>query len=617
MLPGVGWVKFVHNDKKCSTGWMNSKPLANSVIIENVMTVHKNQLQYDTAVRDFRRARKAASMQQLIAKLQGKSTDLLAYEDVCRHIDASDSQDKGVQEIPLDAIVGSVGRFKDFTRDFLPKNDSDEERWAGVKTAVMDMKGMPPIDVYKTDDVYFVIDGNHRVSVARQLGATTITAHVVEIKTRIPIAPEDDASELLCKARYADFLQETGLDKLRPNADLFLTFCGKFGVLHEQIKAYRQTVEQRVNHPVTDEEAVTRWYDEVYRPVLRVIREQGIMRNFPRLTEADMYVLVSERREELVEKLGWHVDLETAAPEVAEEEKEKQRNIFSRVSDRLRDALIPPELEDGPPPGEWRKMQEVRRRDVLFSDYLVSLPGRDSDWHMLDIAIKSAKRDNDRLLGLHVVPEKRQVNSAKVQAIRAEFSRRCEAAGLVGEFAVEVGNAVDVIVRRAVWADLVVVSLKHPPGGQPLERLGNRFNRLIQQCPRPILAVPEWAEPQTDRMMLGYDGSPKAKEALFVATYLAARWPKEVTVVTVETEHTPAETLQEAQAYLEKHGIHNARYILKQKPIAEAILDTAVEYNVNFLIIGGYGFRPVMQVVLGSSVDRILREFRHPILICR
>ncbi|NKQ34199.1 MAG: universal stress protein [Chloroflexi bacterium] len=581
------------------------------------MTANRNQLTYDTAVRDFRRARKAAAMQQLMAKLQGKSADLLAYDDVCQHVDASDSQDKGVQEIPLDAIVGSVGRFKDFTRDFLPKNDSDEERWAGVKTAVMDMKGMPPIDVYKTDDVYFVIDGNHRVSIARQLGAKTITAHVIEIKTRIPITPEDDANELLCKARYADFLEETSLDKLRPDANLYLTFCGKFRVLQEQIARYRQTVEQRVNRPVTDEEAVTRWYDEVYLPVLRIIREQGIMRNFPRLTEADMYILVSERQEELVERLGWHVDLETAAPEITEQVKEKRRNIFSRVGGRLRDALIPPDFEDGPPPGEWRKMQEVRHRDVLFSDYLVSLPGRDSDWHMLDIAIKSAKRDNDRLLGLHVVADKSQVNSAKVQAIREGFSRRCEAAGLVGEFAVEVGNVVDVIVRRAVWADLVVVSLKHPPGGQPLERLGNRFNRLIQQCPRSILAVPEWAEPGTDRMMLGYDGSPKAKEALFVATYLASRWPKDVTVVTVETEHTPAETLQEARAYLEKHGVYNARYILKQKPIADAILDTAVKYNVNFLIIGGFGFRPVMQVVLGSSVDRILREFRHPVLICR
>ncbi len=486
-----------------------------------------------------------------------------------------------------------------------------------MKTAVMDMKGMPPIDVYKTDDVYFVIDGNHRVSIARQLGAKTITAHVIEIKTRIPITPEDDANELLCKARYADFLEETGLDKLRPDANLYLTFCGKFRVLQNQIARYRQFVEQRVSHPVTDKEAVARWYDEVYRPVLRIIREQGIMRNFPRLTEADMYVLISERREELVEKLGWRVDLETAAPEIAEEEKEKQRNIFSRVGGRLRDALIPPELEDGPPPGEWRQLQQARRRDVLFSDYLVSLPGRDSDWHMLDIVIQHALRDKDRLLGLHVAPDKSQINSAKVQAIREEFSRRCQAAGLVGEFAVETGNAADVIVRRAVWADLVVVSLKHPPGDQPLERLGNKFNRLIQQCPRPILAIPEWAAPETDRMMLGYDGSPKAKEALYVATYLASRWPKDVTVVTVETEHTPAKTLEEARAYLEKHGVDNARYILKQKPIADAILETAVQHNVNFLIIGGYGFRPVMQMVLGSSVDRILREFRHPVLICR
>lgn len=577
----------------------------------------KTQHNYNTAVRDFRQARKAAAMQQLIAKLQGKSVDLLAYEDVRHHVDASESHDKGVQEIPLDAIVGSVGRFKDFTRDFLPKNDNVQERWAGVKTAVMEMKGMAPIDVYKTGDIYFVIDGNHRVSVARQLGAKTISAHVIEIKTRIPITPEDDPNELLCKARYADFLEETQIAKLRPDADLFLTFCGKFKVLQKQIATYKKSVEKRVSHPVTPEEAVTRWYDEVYMPVIRLIREQGIMRNFPQLTEADMYVLVSERRDELVDGLGWQVDLETAAPEIAEQEKERRRNFLARVGGRLRDALIPPNLEDGPPAGKWRKLQEARRRDILFSDYLVALPGRDSDWHMLDLTIKSALRDKDRLLGLHVVADESQVHTPQVEAIRQEFIHRCKAAGLVGEFAVDVGDPAEAIVRRAVWADLVVASLKHPPGNQPLERLGNHFNRLIQQCPRPIMAIPEWADPNTDRMMLGYDGSPKAKEALYVATYLATRWPKDVTVVTVETEFTPANTLQEARAYMERHGIRKARYILKQKPIADAILETAVTYDVNFLIIGGFGFRPVMQVVLGSSVERILREFRHPVLICR
>ena len=185
-----------------------------------------NQLVQDTAVRDFKRARKAASMQQLMAKLQGKSSDLLSYEEVCTQLKSTGVEEKGIQEIPLDAIVGSVGRYADFTRGFMPKKDNDEERWTGVKTAVMDMKGMRPIDVYQIGEIYFVIDGNHRVSVARQLGTKTITARVTEVKVRVPLQPEDDPNEVICKARYAEFLEKTNLDNLRPDSNLLMTITG-------------------------------------------------------------------------------------------------------------------------------------------------------------------------------------------------------------------------------------------------------------------------------------------------------------------------------------------------------------------------------------------------------
>jgi hypothetical protein len=91
----------------------------------------------------------------------------------------------------------------------------------------------------------------------------------------------------------------------------------------------------------------------------------------------------------------------------------------------------------------------------------------------------------------------------------------------------------------------------------------------------------------------------------------------DLTVLTVETENTPADALDEARVYLERHGVLDARYVLKQKPIADALMDTAVTHNINFLIVGGFGFRPVMHVDVGSTVDQLLREFCHPILICR
>ncbi len=581
------------------------------------MLSNSNQLVQDTAVRDFKRARKAASMQQLMARLQGKSSDLLSYEDVCTQLKMTGIEEKGRQEIPLDSIVGSVGRYQDFTRGFLPKKDSDEERWTGVKTAVMDMKGMSPIDVYQIGEVYFVIDGNHRVSVAQQLGTDSITACVTEVKVRVPLTPNDDPDKVICKARYAEFLEQTNLDNLRPDSDLLMTITGQYRLFLEQIEAYQDVVQQRVGRDVPYAEAVTRWYDEVYLPIVRLIREQGIMRHFPQQTEADIYALLVSRREQLEGMIGWDIDLETAVPTIAKQEGSRKKNVISRVGGRLKEALIPAELEEGPAPGEWRKLQSTRNRDILFSDYLVALPGRDTDEQLLDAVINYAQRDKDRLFGLHVVPNKSEIDSPKVQEIRALFLKKCKEGGLVGEFAVDVGSVSEAIIRRAVWVDLVVVTLKHPPGPQPRERLGHQFSKLIKRCPRPILVIPEGAEYPMDRVMLGYDGSPKAKEALFVATYLASRWPMELTIVTVQTENTPADTLDEAKTYLESHGVMNGNYVLKPKPIKDALLDTAVTYDINFLIVGGFGFRPMMHVVLGSTVDQLLREFRHPILICR
>ena len=143
---------------------------------------------------------------------------MLAYDYVSQQLRGTGTIDRGLQEIPLDAIVGSVGRYDDFTRDFLPKKDSIQDRWAGVKAAILNMTGMTPISVYQIGEGYFVRDGNHRVSVARQLGTPTITALVTEVKTRVPLAIDDDLDEVKCKARYAEFLEVTKLDELRPEA---------------------------------------------------------------------------------------------------------------------------------------------------------------------------------------------------------------------------------------------------------------------------------------------------------------------------------------------------------------------------------------------------------------
>ncbi|MCC7128963.1 MAG: universal stress protein, partial [Anaerolineae bacterium] len=110
----------------------------------------KSSRNYVEAVEDFRRARNQASLQGLLSRLTGESNQLLSYNKVRELLKVQGGLERrGVQDIPLDAIVGSVGRYTDFTRDFLPRHDVQQDRWARIHLAASGLAGLPPIDVYK------------------------------------------------------------------------------------------------------------------------------------------------------------------------------------------------------------------------------------------------------------------------------------------------------------------------------------------------------------------------------------------------------------------------------------------------------------------------------------
>jgi nucleotide-binding universal stress UspA family protein len=569
------------------------------------------------AVLDFRRARRQAALQQIMARLRGESVDLLSYEEVRQKLKVKGGGRWELTEIPLDAIVGSVGRYTDFTRSFLPRQDSDEERWARVKSAVTDLAGLPPIKVYQIGDAYFVLDGHHRVSVARQVGAAHIEAYVTEVRTKVPLSPDIQPDDLILKAEYADFLEHTYLDELRPQADLSVTVPDQYQVLEEHIEVHRYFMGLEQHREIPYQEAVTHFYDEVYLPVVRVIREQGILRDFPGRTETDLYLWLSEHRAELEQELGWEIRPEEAATDLAAQFSPRPQRVVARVTEKLVDVVMPDELQAGPPPGEWRKEHlKARRDDRLFADILVAINGEGSGWYALEQALEVARREEARLHGLHVVPAEEQMESEEAHAVQAEFKRRCQAAGVAGELAVVAGKVARRICERGRWTDLVVLSLSYPPAPQPMARLGSGLSTLLRRCPRPALAVPESLS-HLDRALLAYDGSPKADEALFVATYLSGQWNIPLVVVTViETGRTTSDTLARAQEYLETHSVQ-AVFVKESGPVAEAILKTAGEHQSDLIIMGGYGHSPVLEVVLGSAVDQVLRASRRPMLICR
>jgi len=576
-----------------------------------------------SAKADFRRARDRAILEDLAAGLTGQSTDLLCYEDVRQKLKAGGTKARVLKDIPLDAIVGSAGRCQDFTRSFLPRHVEDEQRWARVEMAMTTMSGLPPIDVYQIGDVYFVLDGHHRVSVARQFGATHIQAYVTELRTRVPLSPDMEPGDLIIQAEYADFLEKTHLDELRPEADLSVSVPGQYRALEEHIDVHRyymgleQGRERDLPWKVPYEEAVADWYDAVYLPVVEVIRERGILRDFPERTETDLYLWLSEHRADLEEDLGWEIRPGEAASDLAARRSRRPQRVVARLSERILDAMTPDEIESGPPPGRWREERVAARQDDrLFADVLVAVSGEELGWQAVEQALEVARREGARLHGLHVVGSRTERERETVQEIQAEFDRRCEAAGIEGEMAIEVGGVARKLCQRSRWVDLLVLGLAHPPAPQPVARLGSGFRTLIRRCPRPVLAVPRDAT-RLDRALLAYDGSPKAEEALFVATHLAGQWGGSLVVVTViETGRTTSEALERAREYLEAHQVQ-ATFVKESGSVGEAILEAAEAHGSNLIIMGGYGFSPVLEVVLGSAVDRVLREAGRPMLICR
>jgi hypothetical protein len=259
----------------------------------------------DTSLRaraDFTAARTKALFRQLLAFLTGSTSrnKLLAYDAVREALRIGGPIYRGVQQVRLDEIVGSVNRYKDFDRAFLPRTDITAERWQRITRAWYDDVSLPPVLLYKVGQVFFVVDGNHRVSVAREQGQEYIDADVRECAVRVPVTPDLQPDDLEVLGAQVEFLERTGLDRLRPEASLVVTVLGGYDRLLEHIAVHRYFMGLDFKRDISESEAVAHWYDQVYLPVVAVIRESGLMRAFPGKTDTDFYLWVMDHRHYLV-----------------------------------------------------------------------------------------------------------------------------------------------------------------------------------------------------------------------------------------------------------------------------------------------------------------------------
>lgn len=253
---------------------------------------------------DFSRVRWKAFVRGVLASLRGEKNTLLSYDEVKEKLRIGGPIYRGVKTVPISQIVGSLNRYHEFDAAFLPKNDENASRWQSVDRAFYQEISLPPVVLYKVGEVYFVVDGHHRVSVAREQSAEFIDAEVRECSTKVKITSGLKSEDLEILQDKVEFLEATGFDQLRPGEDIFLTIPDGFSRMLEHIAVHRYFMGLDEKRDITEREAVLHWYDKVYLPIIKAVRESGILENFPGKTEGDLYLWVLDHQEYLNEEQG-------------------------------------------------------------------------------------------------------------------------------------------------------------------------------------------------------------------------------------------------------------------------------------------------------------------------
>ncbi|HXD09474.1 MAG TPA: hypothetical protein VN653_05375 [Anaerolineales bacterium] len=259
----------------------------------------------DQARSDFQRARFKAFMNRAWDALSGQRTTLLSYDDIKEKLRIGGPIYRGMKTVKVNQIAGSLNRYHEFDRVFLPASETLSERWQRVNRAFYQEISLPPVVLYKVGQVYFVVDGHHRVSVAREQGQLEIEAEVRECSTRVNITPDIKPEDLEVLESKVHFLERTSLDRLRSEANIKLSIPDGFDRMLEHIAVHRYFMGLDLQRDISDEEAVIDWYDHVYAPIINTIHETDILKDFPGKTEGDLYLWVLDHQHYLAEEEGF------------------------------------------------------------------------------------------------------------------------------------------------------------------------------------------------------------------------------------------------------------------------------------------------------------------------
>jgi hypothetical protein len=268
---------------------------------------------------EWGQARRKAFWSRFQARLTYNPRPLLSFDEVARIFQLRTPLYRGVQTIPLARIVGSVGRCQDFFQTFLPANEALQQRWQSVARLYLDPEctGAPPIELFQVGDAYFVKDGNHRVSVANQLGLTDIEAYVWQYpELVVGLAGTGNLEAVLLETERHAFLAQTHLDEIALADTMRLTVPGGFEIMRGQIVYYQYILSQIDGQEISYTEAARAWYRLIFQSLIQVVEEAGLPALWPERTPADLSIWLIRHQRELAAQSQKRVLMTEAATDL-------------------------------------------------------------------------------------------------------------------------------------------------------------------------------------------------------------------------------------------------------------------------------------------------------------
>ncbi|MBU0935895.1 MAG: transcriptional regulator [Spirochaetes bacterium] len=265
---------------------------------------------------DFNKAKTRATIASILNALTPRKQTLLSLQDVRQLLKPANETYKGMRVVELEKIIGSEGRYNDFSKEFFPRYEHLRKRWEGIDKAHLKSVILPPIKLYQIGEVFFVRDGNHRVSVAKMQGVRNIDAEVIELTSEIPVTEDmgvDDLVRAVIEYEKKRVYAETEIGEIIPQDVLEFTEPGRYIEILRHIQGHKYFINMDLEEEMSFVDACRSWYENIYLPIVEIIDKENYLTRFPGRTKGDLYMWIVKHWDSLKKKYGNSFSVKSAA----------------------------------------------------------------------------------------------------------------------------------------------------------------------------------------------------------------------------------------------------------------------------------------------------------------